>query len=154
MFALGTGRLYLQKIFLVFIPVRGWVDFRAGRIQSTKICVPTGNRTRDLPACSLVPQPIAITVHRAGPRHVGAQAGKQFGTPSNRYGADEYPSGRVPKIFGQIPSLLEMWFYWHHIPDHASDALATRTAVPLILSLIRSCLFIPAFVTNSEFYPR
>ena len=49
--ALPTGRL---------ISVRGWVDSRAGRIMSMKNSNdPVGNRTRDLPACSAVPEPTA-----------------------------------------------------------------------------------------------
>jgi len=53
-----------QEIFLVLISVRDWVNpgaiVRAGRIMSMKKSNDTiGNRTRDLPACSAVPQPTA-----------------------------------------------------------------------------------------------
>jgi len=61
--ALRTGRLYFQR--LSRLQDRG----AAGRINSTKIPNdPTGNRIRDLPVCSAVPQPSAPPRRTLWPR--------------------------------------------------------------------------------------
>jgi hypothetical protein len=63
---LCAGRFLPPGRFLVLISVRGWVDPRAtvrlkGLGQLKKSSGLIGNRTRDLPACSIMPQPTTLS---------------------------------------------------------------------------------------------
>jgi hypothetical protein len=71
--ALRAGRSLSPGRFLVLISVRGRVGLRAivrlqalGQLKKTNDII--GNRTRYLPACSIVPQP--TTLPRAPPSYI------------------------------------------------------------------------------------
>jgi hypothetical protein len=64
--ALFSGRLLHPKRFMILISVRGWVDARAivqleGLSQLNKANYLIVSETRDLPACSIVPQLTTLT---------------------------------------------------------------------------------------------
>jgi hypothetical protein len=64
--ALRAGRVLPPGRFVVHISVRGWVDqpqghSAAGRIRSIEKKIHLiGTRIRDLPTCSIVPQPTTL----------------------------------------------------------------------------------------------
>ena len=71
--ALRTGRLYTHEIFVVLTSVGGWVGpwVIAERITSMKNSIDTiGNRTRDLPACEAVTQPLRHRVPQSWIRNI------------------------------------------------------------------------------------
>jgi hypothetical protein len=68
-----AGRFLSPGRYLVLIFVRGWVDSRAivrleGLGKLKKKFTPSGTRTGDLPACSIVPEPTTLT--RAPTSHI------------------------------------------------------------------------------------
>jgi hypothetical protein len=120
--ALRTGRLYPQEIFLVLIYVkrlsRPQGQSATGRIMSMKISSDTiRNRTRDLPVCSALPQPLRHCV----PQHLTKELLKisrcfyYLQTKCHIFS------------FNRLPSLLFLVYLWfsqiifHYSTEHSSS---------------------------------
>jgi hypothetical protein len=105
--------------FLVLISVRGWVDLRAitwleglGKLKKIHLI---GTRTRNLPACSIVPQP--TTLPRASLIRTAHNLGLWWNRSRN---FDRFTPSELPweQRIGFCNSICTLWRIWLSIKSY------------------------------------